>query len=258
MVDERLNLRGQARGRNGTEPTLGDERPRPRSRSRRARSSRSSRRAGRPGEARGGFGEHLALRLREPRRGRLRIAASGRQGRDEWCRAPSRERRGEPSRTRRSAAERQRRLERSSIDRAPESRTVLASKSTRRPRTSVATISPRSLHRGGNRRRLPAGRRACVKHAVAALAATSVATICDASSCTTKRPVSASGVSRGLPVRDDPRSPGRSGPDSNCDAVRQPGSRRARHRTVRSVLARIVSGAGRLLNCSQASVAAKP
>ena len=184
----------------GTRPRRGTRRRR--LRFPRARSSRSSRRAGHQDEARGPFRPASAAAPLRASRGRLRIGASGRQGRDESCRALSRARREAPSRTTRSAAARPHRLERSSPTVRPRAARSSRANPPACPRTSVATISPSSLHCGGNRRRLASGRRARVEHARRrSVAATSVATICDASSCTTKRPVSARGVRRGLPVR---------------------------------------------------------
>ena len=89
----------------------------------------------------------------------------------------------------------------------------MASKSTRRPRTSVATIRPRSPIAAAIAVVFPPGDAQASSTRSPGWAATSDATTCDASSWTTKSPVSASGVRRGLPART-----------TNASAAKRPGS----------------------------------
>ena len=82
---------------------------------------------------------------------------------------------------------------------APERRTVSRSRSTRFPRRSVATSSPRSPMADAIAVVLPPGEAHASNTRSSRDAAASSATSCEASSCTVKRPLSASAVFKGFP-----------------------------------------------------------
>ena len=131
--------------------------------------------------------------------------------------------------------------------RAPDAATVRASSSTRRPRTSAATIEPAVPHRGRHRRRLAARRRARVEDALAGPAPPRTrrrAATPRPARRTSRSP--ASGVSSGLPSSTTSPS-GAKRPGSAAHPVRPPAPRRAPRGVVRRRLARSVSGGRRVV-----------
>ena len=182
----------------------GEERRRRRPRSLRARSSRSRRPAGRPGPrtsaARSSIRACSAASRGEVGSG---TDASGCPG---SRRSVPRPEHGASSRTRVEARRERQRLGdvrpgRRERTRRPAAATVGASRSTRRPRTSVATIRPRLSMAAAIAVVLPPGDAQASRMRSPRAAPTSSATSCDASSCTTNSPSPASGVSSGLPRR---------------------------------------------------------
>ena len=255
-IDERLNRRGQIAGRDGPEPALGHERGDD------VLVFLGLAGAGRVDEAAAGtkharrFGEHLALRGREPREvgfgpapADVRIAAkraepeqgtsSSTQSKD----CGQRQRRGIGLNDPHRPGAREPHGPREQIH-APPADIGGDDQAPRRPSPRQSpSSSPRETRRRRARARRSAPRRATRRVATLRPARRSVR------------------CRRGASGEDFPFAP------RNASGAKRPGSTctpcAARDSTsdaldVRSLFARIVSGAGRLLNCSQASVAAKP
>ena len=199
-----------------------ERRPRP-PRFLRARSSRSRRQAATGPDHGGQLLEHLALRPGASAAGRLRCAATGCPDRGGSSRGPSRARRAARRRRRRAngSGARARRPGRSRHGCAPRlaRRSAPADRPAgraRRPRRSC----PRSPIAAAICRGLAAGRRAGVEDALAGLRAGERADELRRFVLHDERARrAASGVSSGLPARDDQAVAARSGVGSRLDAV---------------------------------------
>ena len=197
----------------------------------------------------------MASCARRAPEGRPQFDATAHPDRAGACRGRSRERRGAPSRSLRSRQGRRIRLNDAHGLRArqvngPSEQVDPA------PANVGRHDEPSIAHGSSNRGRFSSGDAQASRTRSPPRASTSPATSCDASSCTTNRPVFARGVRSGLPARTTNASRANRQASSSTPCRREPVS--APGRRCAGGWRESSDGAGWLLNRSHASTASNP